>query len=154
MKFINCVQSNHKGGYKLQRNPSTHAYGNRSPKYSTSAKWSLELKQWRDSLEDYPKPGSPGNVISKEMTARVERLVLDDQRIKVAKLASKFCNSTAYGSVYTITNQYLGMLKVSARWMPRNFNMQDCQQRVESVKSSTSRSLQCQSRAFTMRPRY
>ena len=34
--------------------------------------------------------------------------------------------------VYTITNEHLGMSKVSARFVPRNMNMQDRQQRVES----------------------
>ena len=34
--------------------------------------------------------------------------------------------------VYTIIHEHLGMSKVSARWVPRNLNMQDRQQRVES----------------------
>ena len=36
------------------------------------------------------------------------------------------------GSVYTIIHEHLGMSKVSARWVPRNLNMQDRMQRVES----------------------
>ena len=64
------------------------------------------------------------------MIDRVERLVLNNHRIKVAELASECGISN--GSVYTIIHEHLGMSKVSARWVPRNLNMQDRQQRVES----------------------
>ena len=64
------------------------------------------------------------------MIDRVGRLVLNNRRIKVAKLASK-CD-ISNGSVYTIIHEHLGMSKVSARWVPRNLNMPDRQQRVES----------------------
>ena len=33
---------------------------------------------------------------------------------------------------YTTIHEHLGMSKVSARWVPRNLNMQDRQQKVES----------------------
>ena len=58
------------------------------------------------------------------------RLVLNNRRIKVAELASECGISN--GSVYTIIHEHLGMSKLSARWVPRNLNMQDSQQRVES----------------------
>ena len=105
-------------------------YGDSSPKYSTVAKWSAEFKRGRDSLEDDPRPGRPADVISQEMIDRVERLVLNNRRIKIAELASECGISN--GSVYTIIHEHLGMSKVSARWVPRNLNMQDRQQRVES----------------------
>ena len=56
--------------------------------------------------------------------------MLNNCRIKVAKLASE--SGISNGSVYTIIYEHLGMSKVSARWVPRNLNMQDRQQRVES----------------------
>ena len=59
-------------------------YGDSSPKYSTVAKWSAEFKRGRDSLEDDPRPGCPADVISQEMTDRVDRLVLNNRQIKVA----------------------------------------------------------------------
>ena len=105
-------------------------YGDSTPKYSTVAKWSAEFKRGRDSLKDDPRPGRPADVISQEMIDRIERLVLNNRRIKVAKLASE-CGITNE-SVYTIIHEHLGMSKTSARWVPRNLNMQDRQQRVES----------------------
>ena len=105
-------------------------YGNSNPKYSTVAKWSAEFERGRNSLEDNPRPGRPADVISQEMIDRVERLVLNNRRIRVAKLASECGISN--GSVYTIIHEHLDMSKVSARWVPRNLNMQDRPQRVES----------------------
>ena len=105
-------------------------YGDSSPKYSTVAKWSAEFKRGQDPLEDDQRSGQPADVFSQEMIDRVERLVLNNLRIKVAKLASEYGISN--GSVYTIIHEHLGMSKVSARWVPRNLNMQDHQQRVES----------------------
>ena len=104
-------------------------YGDSSQKYSTVAKWSAEFKRGRDSLDD-PRPGRPADVISQEMIDRVERLVLNNRRIKVAKLASECGISNESG--YTIIHEHLGMSKVSARWVSRNLNMLDRQQRVES----------------------
>ena len=105
-------------------------YGDSSPKYSSVAKWSAEFTRGRDSLEDGPRPGRPADVISQEMINRVKRLVLNNCRIKVAEFASECGISN--GSVYTIIHEHLGMSKVYARWVPRNLNMQDRQQRVES----------------------
>ena len=55
--------------------------------------------------------------------------MLNTRRIKVAELASECGISN--GSVYTIIHEHLGMSIVSARWVPRNLNVQDRQQRVE-----------------------
>ena len=120
-------------------------YGDSSPKYSTMAKWSAEFKRGRDSLEDDPRPGRPAAVISHEMIDRVERLVLNNRQIKVAKLASECGISN--GSVYTIIHEHLGMSKVSARWVPRPEHARSSAKGV--AKSRTSRSVQCQSRSLS-----
>ena len=80
------------------------------------AKWSAEFKRGRDSLEDDPRPGRPADVISQEMIDRVERLVVNNHRIKVAELASECGISN--GSVYTIIHEHLSMSKVSASGCP------------------------------------
>ena len=84
-----------------------------------------QFKRGRDSLEDDPRPDRPADVIVQEIIDRVERLVLNDCQIKVGEPASE-CG-TSGGSVYIIIHEHLGMSKVSARWVPRNLNTQDCQ---------------------------
>ena len=114
-----------KEGAKAKEIPRrmTDVYGDSNPKDSTVAKWSAEFKRGRDSLEDDPRPGRTADVISQEMIDRVERLVLNNRQIKFVELTSECGISN--GSVYTIIHEHLGMSKVSARWVPRNLNMQD-----------------------------
>ncbi|XP_053379944.1 uncharacterized protein LOC128548609 [Mercenaria mercenaria] len=107
-------------------------YGDSSPQYSTVAKWSAEFKRRRSSLEDDPRSGRLTDAISKEMVDRVEGLVMNDCPIKVDELARE-CGISR-GRVCTIIHEHLGMSKSFARWVPRNLNMQDRQQRLESCR--------------------
>ncbi|MEW8546503.1 MAG: hypothetical protein AB2693_23560 [Candidatus Thiodiazotropha sp.] len=111
IKFLTKEQTNAKEIHPRMAD----VYGDNSPKYSTVAKWSAELKRGRDSVDD-PRLGRPADVISQEMIDHVEILVLNDRRIKVAELASEcgICN----GSVYTTTHEHLGMSRVSVKWVP------------------------------------
>ena len=61
-----------------------------------------EIKRGRDSIEDDQKPSLPADVISQDMIDRVERLVINDRQIKVAKLASERGTCISNGSVYNI----------------------------------------------------
>ena len=74
--------------------------------------------------------GCPADVISQEMIDSVERLALNNHRIKSAELAKEFGISN--GSIYTKIHEHLRMSKVIARWVQRNLNMQDRQQMMES----------------------
>ena len=91
IEFRAVIKSLTKEGAKTKEIhwPMAHVYGDSSPKYSTVAKWSAEFKRGRDSSEDDPRPGRPADDIRQEMIDRVERLVLNNRRIKVAELASE-----------------------------------------------------------------
>ena len=98
--------------------PSFLDFGQKSPTPPTSQ--SIGRSLYKAARDTYPCL----------CHCRVERFVLNNRRIKVAELASE-CD-ISNGSVYTIIHEHLGMSKVFARWVPRNLNMQDRQQRVES----------------------
>ena len=74
------------------------------------------------------------------MIDRVERLVLNYRRSKVAELASECGISN--GSVYNIIHEHLAMAKVSARWLPRKPEHTRSSAK-DGVKSRTSGSAQC-----------
>ena len=57
---------------------------------------------------------------------------MNDRRIKIDDIASE-CK-ISHGSVATIIHEHLGMSKVSARWVPRNLNVQDRFQRLQSSR--------------------
>ena len=97
-----------------------------------TAKWAGEFKRGRSSLDDDPRSGRPADVITKEMVASVETLIMNDRRIKIDDIARE-CK-ISHGSVSTIIHEHLGMSKVSARWVPRNLNVQDRFQRLQSSR--------------------
>ena len=121
-------------------------YGDSSPKYSTVAKWSAEFKRGRDSLEDDPRPGRPADVISQEMIDRVEGLVLNNRRIKVAELASECGISN--GSVYTIIHEHFRHVKSICQVGTQKPEHARSSAK-GGVKSRTSGSVQCQSRRLS-----
>ena len=114
----------------------TGVYSDSSPAYSTVAKWASEFKRGRSFLEDDPRSGRPADFITKEMVASVETLIMENRRIKIDDIASE-CK-ISQGSVSTIIHEHLGMSKVSARWVPRNLNVQDRFHRLQSSRELLS----------------
>ena len=83
IKFLTKERANAKEIHLRMAN----VYGDSSLQYSTVAKWSSKFKLGRSSLEDDPRSGGLADVIKQEMIDRVERLVLNDRRIKLDELA-------------------------------------------------------------------
>ena len=128
IKFLTKGGTNAKEIHKLMNG----VYGDSCPAYSTVAKLAGEFKRGRSSLEDDPRSGRPADVITEEMVASVETLIMNDRRIKIDDIASE-CK-ISHESVSTIINDHLGMSNVSARWIPRNLNVQDRFQRLQSSR--------------------
>ena len=57
---------------------------------------------------------------------------MNDRRIKIDDIASEF--KIPHGSVSTIIHEHIGMSKVSASWFPRDLNIQDRFQRLQSSR--------------------
>ena len=92
-------------------------YGDSVASYATVTRWVAEFKRGRTSLEDNPRAGRPVDATSDDCCHAVETLVMGDQRLKVAEIASEI--GISYGSVINILHQHLGLSKVCARWVPR-----------------------------------
>jgi len=92
-------------------------YGDSSPSFSTIKKWAAKFKHGHTSLEDDPREGRPKSATTPEIIEQVHNMVLDDQQMKVRKIAetigiSKEC-------VGYILHEELGMKKLCTRWVPR-----------------------------------
>lgn len=107
-------------------------YQDSAPSLSTVQKWSSEFKRGRESIEDDPRPGGPVSATSDENVKKVEKLVLEDARIKLQTLAEM--TSLSVGTIHTIMHDHLNLSKVSARWVPRMLTAPQKQVRVECCK--------------------
>ena len=108
-------------------------YGDASPSYATVKNWAAEFKRGRVSLEDDPRSGRTSTSTSDEKVEAVEKLVLEDRRIKVAEIAQEV--GISCGSVESILHDVLGFSKVCARWVPRNLTSKNMKSRVETSKA-------------------
>ena len=92
--------------------------GDDAPALSTVEKWAAEFKsRGRESLEDDPRSGCPVSATTQENIDHVHHMVMDDRCLTVNQKADAVAISCK--RVKNILHQELGMLKVSARWVPR-----------------------------------
>lgn len=92
-------------------------YGDSAPGKTMIYKWHGLFKQGRESIEDDPRPGRPIEATTPEIIEKVEKLVLEDGRLKKKQLAASVGVSET--TILNILHQHLGMSKVCSRWVPR-----------------------------------
>ena len=98
-----------------------------APSFTTIKYWVSEFKRGRTSCQDEHRSGRPNGVTTTEMVKRIHKLVLDDRRLKMHKLADIVRISKS--SVHCILNKNLDMRKLCARWVPRLLTMEQKQRR-------------------------
>lgn len=86
-------------------------------RYLLSKKWSSEFKRVWQNIDDDPRAGRPVEASSQENVEKVEKIILEDSRVKIKSIAETLGLST--GTVYNIIHDQLHMSKVTARWVPR-----------------------------------
>jgi [histone H3]-lysine36 N-dimethyltransferase SETMAR len=118
---------------KVIRDEMLLVYGDSCPAESTIRKWSREFRSGRTSLEDEQRSGRPNDVITDETVSIVEKLVLEDGRLKKKQLAQM--TGISESSILNILHDHLHMSKVSARWVPRNLSPFQKLERVETSKA-------------------
>src|SRR5579863_6339993 len=79
-------------------------YGTSAPSYTTVKKWAAEFKRGRQSLDDDPRVGRPVDVTTDEMCQAVERIVLENRRVKVTERID-----ISIGVIEKILHENLGM---------------------------------------------
>lgn len=114
-------------------NEMSLVYGDSCPRKTMVYKWHSLFKQGRESLEDDPRPGRSIEVTTPALIQKVEKIVLEDARLKKKQLAEMVGVSDT--TIFKILHDHLGMSKVSARWVPRMLTPPQKQQRVECSRA-------------------
>ena len=92
-------------------------YGDSAPGKSTIIDWYAEFKRGRTHTDDAERRGRQKSSVLLENTTKVHKIVLGDRKLKLRKIADTL--KISEGSVFTILHEYLGMRKLSSKWVPR-----------------------------------
>lgn len=94
-----------------------HTLGDRAPSKSTVKKWVRNFKCGHMSTETSPRSGRPKEVTIPEFINSVHTMIINDRRITIQHIVDTL--KISYGTVHKIIHKDLGMVKLSARWVPR-----------------------------------
>lgn len=93
-------------------------------------KWIGEFKRGRTNTNHAERSGRPNEAIIPENIKKVHKLVINDRKLKVHELADIM--KISVGSVFTILHKHLAMWKLCAKSVPREFTVDQKQQRVDA----------------------
>ena len=95
-------------------------YRSSAPSYAQVKFWVGGFKRGRSSLKDEARSGRPLDPTDEEKCKKVRDLVYSDKRIQVEEIAQAL--GISHGSVSTMLHDRLGMLKLTARWVPKSLS--------------------------------
>lgn len=112
-------------------------YGESAPGKTMIYKWHGLFKQGRESIEDDPGSGRPIEATTPEIIEKVEKLILEDGRLKKKQLSALVGVSET--TISNILHQRLGMSKVCSRWVPRMLTPLQKRERVDCSREFLDR---------------
>ena len=104
--------------------------GESAPQFIPIMYWVVEFKCGPTSCQDEHRSGRPNKMTMTDMVKKIHKMVLDDRRLKICKLADMVGISKS--TVHRILTENLDIRRLSARWVPRLLTMEQ-KQRCEDV---------------------
>ncbi|XP_045449441.1 protein GVQW3-like [Melitaea cinxia] len=105
-------------------------YRDSAPGKTMIYKWHALYKKGRDSIEDDSRLVRPIEATTPEIIEKVEKLVLENTRLKKKQLTTLVGVSET--TIVNILHQHLGMTKVCARWVTRILSADQKREPVEA----------------------
>ena len=109
-------------------------FGNSACSQRTIYRWIDHFKNGRETLQDDLRSGRPNTSTNGLLIQLVKEMILQDRRVTVREISSQL--SISVGSTEEIIHDYLGLNKISARWVPRLLTMVHKQNRVKACKAN------------------
>lgn len=88
-----------------------------APSYLMIKRWVAVFKMGRTNTSDEPRSRRPVMMTTPETIEKIHRVVLEDRRLKLFKIAEAVNISKERAG--NILNNFLAFHKVCARWLPR-----------------------------------
>jgi hypothetical protein len=101
--------------------------------YSTVKRLACEFKQGREAIEDKQRPGRPIVMISPENVDLIRSIINKDPYITYDQMEEE--TDLSRFTLHTTIHQYLGMKKITSRWVPHNLTPKNKQDRVNIFKA-------------------
>ncbi|KAI6658861.1 Histone-lysine N-methyltransferase SETMAR-like [Oopsacas minuta] len=105
------------------------AFQDQAPSKCTVERWYLDFRRERTSLQDEARSGLPSTAVTPETIAAAETLVREDSRINYEQFAETLKIGKA--AINTILHDYLGVIRLAARWIPHYLFEMQLEARVE-----------------------
>ena len=105
------------------------ALGTQAPSRAMVYKYIQRFKSGHFDLDDDDREGRPPSVVIPEKIDAVKALMDEDRRITVREIQQTLQMSN--GTLHTIIHDYLGMRKVTSRWVPHQLKPHHMTARVE-----------------------
>ena len=102
--------------------------GESSPSFTTLKYWMAEFKRGRTICQDDHRSGRPNEVTTTEMVKKINKMVLDDRRLKMRELAD-MVGIISKSAVHRILTENLDMRRLCAKWASRLLTMEQKQSR-------------------------
>ena len=87
------------------------------------------FQEGREDVEDDERPGRPSTSIADENVDKVKEMIMNDRRITIRKVADDV--GISIGSCHEIFSDFLGMKRVTAKFVPKLLIFEQKQRQME-----------------------
>ena len=96
-------------------------FGDQAPSRATVFNWFAEFRRGRTSLSDEEFIGRPATAVTPDNLAKVKKIIKLDRRITYEGIMEEL--QIGRNAITTILHDYLGVRKISARWIPHRLSV-------------------------------
>jgi transposase len=118
-------------------NELSSVYGDQAPALKTVQRWSKSFRERREEIEDEARPGRPITETTVENIEQVRLLIDRDPYITIEEVQEQ--TDLSYGTVQRTISDHLKLMKLTARYVPKDLNDFQRSERVQICKENLAK---------------